>query len=514
MMIRVQSQVGCPPIFPILRHLFHTTGRLNLLTVYLLILTLFVPLPGNADTDYKKSANSLFSHSVWKGDLDEMIKKREIRVLVTYSRTYFFVDKGRQRGLTYDLMKEFEEFVNQKIKSGTLKVKVIFIPVRRDQLISKLAEGYGDIAAANLTITDKRLEQVDFSNPFAKNVEEVVVTSTGEELMNDFDQLSGREVYIRKSSSYYQSLENINQLFVKTGRKPAKIIEADESLEDEDILEMLSAGIISTAIVDYHKAQLWEKVLDNIIIHRKAAIRWDGEIGWALRKNTPQLQKLVNEFVAKNRKGTLIGNLLINRYLKNTDFIKNPASSEELEKFLSIVTLFKKYAGIYRFDYIMIGAQAFQESGLDHSKKSKAGAVGIMQILPTTANDPNVGISDIHLLEQNIHAGVKYLRFLADRYYADEDMSEDNKMLFCFAAYNAGPGTIRKVRKRAKEMGFDPNIWFQNAEVAAAEIIGRETVQYVSNIYKYYIAYKLSIENLNERQVTLTRTREQSALNK
>lgn len=156
------------------------------------------------------------------------------------------------------------------------------------------------------------------------------------------------------------------------------------------------------------------------------------------------------------------------------------------------VDLFKSYADRYDFDYLMTAALAYQESQLDHSKKSHVGALGIMQMLPGTAADKNVGIPDIEKLENNIHAGHKYLRFIQDRYFDDPQIDTLNKYLFTFAAYNAGPAKVGTLRKEADEKGLDPNVWFQNVEVIAAKRIGRETVQYVSNIYKYYISYKLA----------------------
>lgn len=433
------------------------------------------------------------------GDFDEMVAHNEIRVLVSYSKTFYFLDKGQQRGLTYEAVREFEKFIHAKQDTAkTHHVKIVFIPVRRNELLSKLVEGYGDIAAANLTITPQRSKEVDFSDPFATGVKEVVVTAAKEEQLKNFDALAGREVYVRKSSSYYESLLAANSLFKKTGRKQIKLIMADESLEDEDLMEMVNAGLISTIIVDEHKARLWAKIFANIQVNADAFVRSDGEIAWAVRKNSPKLKKLVNEFVSKNKKGTHMGNILINRYLRDTKYIKNSTSKEELEKFQGMVRLFQRYADQYDFDYLMLGAQAYQESGLDQSKKSPTGAVGVMQVLPSTAKDPNVNIPDIHLLEQNIHAGTKYLRFIADRYYRDEPMDPLNTMLFSFAAYNAGPAKVQKIRQKTAEMGLDPNVWFQNAEFAAARIVGRETVQYVGNIYKYYIAYRMIVDRQPE----------------
>jgi len=195
-----------------------------------------------------------------------------------------------------------------------------------------------------------------------------------------------------------------------------------------------------------------------------------------------------------------MGNMMIKRYLKNTKYVKNSTSKQEMEKFNAIVQLFEKYADRYEFDYLMIGALAYQESGLDHSKKSRVGAVGVMQVLPTTAADPNVGVAEIHKIENNIHAGTKYLRFIINRYYKDEPMDDLNKMLFAFASYNAGPAKVRSLRKKAAGMGLNPNVWFNNVEIAADKVIGRETVQYVSNIYKYYVAYQMVITQMKKKE--------------
>ncbi len=486
----------------------HRSFRLNLevLVIYILFfgVSLFTGIPSVGAAGGEKPTDSLLLQNQWKGDFDGMVKRNEIRVLIVPSKTFYFIDKGKQRGLTYEALKEFEKFVNKKIgKKGALQLKVVFIPVSRADLLTKLVDGYGDLAASNLTITPERLKKVDFSNPFAKGVKELIVNGANEKQLKSYDDLSGREVYVRKSSSYYESLQSINRLFKKTGRRPVKLVEVDEFLEDEDLLEMVNAGIISTIIVDSHKANFWEKIFKNIKAQQKAYIRSDGEIAWAFRKGSPKLQHIVNEFAKKNKQGTLMGNMLIKRYLQNTKYLKNSVSKEEMKKFEEMVALFKKYADQYNFDYLMLGAQAYQESGLDQKKKSHAGAIGVMQLLQSTAKDPNVNIPDIHLLENNIHAGTKYMRFITDRYFSVEPMDQLNKMLFSFAAYNAGPANVNKIRKKTKEMGLNPNVWFKNAEVAAAKIIGRETVQYVGNIYKYYIAYKMVADQVNEKEKAL-----------
>jgi len=199
----------------------------------------------------------------------------------------------------------------------------------------------------------------------------------------------------------------------------------------------------------------------------------------------------------------LLGNMLIKRYYKNTRWIRNPTTSAEQKKLDSLKTLFKKYANKYDFDWLKIAAIAYQESGFDQNKKSAAGAVGIMQVRPATAADRNIRISDVNDLENNIHAGVKYLGFLRDRYFSDPHISSADRVNFTFAAYNAGPAKVNALRRKAVKLNLDPNKWFFNVEHVARRVIGRETVQYVANINKYFIAFKSAEQIKEERSIQL-----------
>ena len=430
----------------------------------------------------------------WTGDFDGMTERRMIRVLVVHNKMSFFLDKGQQRGASHDIFIEFEKFVNDWLKAGTLKTKVVFIPVRRDRLLPALLEGKGDIAASNLTVTKERLKMVDFSTPLITGIKEIVITGSSVPKISSLNELAGKEVHVRRSSSYYDSLGRLNMAFEKEGKEPVRVVAASELLEDSDLLEMVNAGLIPTVIVDSHKAEFWQEIFGQIRAYPDIAINTGGEIGWAFRKESPKLEGIVNEFVKANKKGTLMGNILLKRYLKDNKWARNAVDPEEMKKFDETVDLFRKYAGEYGFDFLMTAALAYQESTLDQSKRSHVGAVGIMQLLPTTAADKNVAIPDIENLESNIHAGTKYLRFLRDRYFSDPEMNRLNQALFSFAAYNAGPAKVTRLRKEASELGLDPNVWFNSVEIVAASRIGRETVQYVSNIFKYYTAYKIVSE--------------------
>ena len=263
-------------------------------------------------------------------------------------------------------------------------------------------------------------------------------------------------MYVRKSSSYFESLVRLNEKFAGSGKAPVKIDPANENLETEDILEMVNADLIPITLADNYLADFWSRIFKNIKVHPNAALNNKQKIAWAVRKNSPQLKKILNRFVKKIRIGTLYGNIIAKRYYANTKWARNALSPEDIRRFNQTIDLFQKYAGKYGFDYVMVAAQGYQESRLDQSLRSNRGAVGVMQILPKTAAADPVNIKDVHKLESNIHAGIKYLHFLYNRYYKAAPMDPLNKMLFTFAAYNAGPARIRGLREQAKKNGAEP----------------------------------------------------------
>jgi membrane-bound lytic murein transglycosylase MltF len=436
----------------------------------------------------------------WQGDLDGMVERRYIRVLVTFSKTNYFLDQATQRGASYDAGRLFEEFVNKRLGTKTIKVHVAFIPVSRDRLLEALAEGRGDIAAANLTITAERQKRVDFAVPWAE-VNEVVVTGPGQAPVTQVEDLSGRDVHVRRSSSYFESLTTLNESLHAAGKPLVKIVEAPEAFESEDILELIHAGVIPMTVVDSFVADFWAGIFDQIRVHPDVALATRRPIAWALRKNTPKLRELANAFTGSHGKGTAAFNMVHQRYFKDNKWVRNAASDAELQKFSQARAYFERYGREYDLPWLLVAAQAYQESQIDQSVRSPVGAVGIMQIKPATAEGAPINITGVEKsAEKNIQAGVKYLRFIADEYYKDEPMTRLNRGLFAVASYNAGPARIAQLRRKAEKMGLDPNTWFGNVEVVAAREIGRETVQYVSNIYKYYVTYNLVMDQEEQRR--------------
>lgn len=434
----------------------------------------------------------------YTGDLDGMIKRRIIRAGVPFNRTFYFIDEGQPRGISYEFSRLLEEKLNEKLKTGNMKVLLVLLPLPRDALLPALQAGKVDLVAAQLTVTPERQKLVDFTDPTRKNISEVVVTGPGSPRLTSLDDLSGKRVFVRRSSSYYSSIQALNEKFKARGMAPVAVDEAPESLEDDDLLEMVNAGLVPAIVVDDFMADFWSKVFPKLEIHRNIALRTGGNLAVAIRKNSPQLAAELNGFIGEYGLDSSIGRVINNRYLQNTKYVTDAASEAERQKFLAMKNMFQKYGDQYDFDYLLMAAQGYQESKLDQNAKSHVGAIGVMQLMPATGEEQKVG--DVHQVEPNIHAGVKYMRFMRNQYFEGEPMSDLDKGLFTFASYNAGAGRIRQLRREAAERGLNPNVWFGNVERVASERIGRETVDYVSNIYKYYIAYRLIVADRERRE--------------
>jgi membrane-bound lytic murein transglycosylase MltF len=436
----------------------------------------------------------------WTGDFDGMLKRRFLRVLVVSSKTEYYVVNGVQHGSSYEFLKAFEQWVNQKYppKEKNLRFHVVFLPVARDQLLPRLNEGRGDLAVGVLTITQERQKIVDFSDPLASGVKEIAVTGPQSPELHSLDDLSAQEVFVRKSSSYWEHLEALNQKFRSQGKAIVKLRPAPEDLEDEDLLEMLNAGLVPIVVTNAYLPKIWAPFYKNIVAHPDVLIDDSGKIAWAMRKDSPKLMEAVNAFVKTHKQGTEFGNTMIGRYAQSPKMLRDAVAPGELQKFQTTAEMFRKYGAQCNLDHLLMMAQGYQESTLDQNAKSAVGAIGVMQLMPATGDQMKVG--DIYLEDANIHGGVKYIRFMVDKYFANEPMDETNKILFAFAAYNAGPGRIHALRAEAAKKGLNPNVWIDNVELVAAARIGMETVTYVSNIYKYYIAYKLVAEREEERR--------------
>jgi membrane-bound lytic murein transglycosylase MltF len=470
-------------------------GRVSLLLGAISALLLFVASGTFAQQPTAKPRSLPTQFKQWKGDFNAMIENRTIRVLVPYSRTLYFNDKGRERGVTVDIFRSFERYINKKYQKqlGKRPLTVFIVPTTRDKLLQSIADGRGDIAAGNLTVTDERREIVDFYvAPDQKGMSELVLTGPKSPTINTADDLAGKTVHVRKASSYYESLVALNDRFKKEGKPALNIVLVPDALEDEDMMEMLDVGLLEIIVVDDWKAKMWAQVLPKIKINQGAVVRSGGNTGWAIRKDSPRLKEVLGDYMTNfvekqgHRTDRSWG------YTKRVKQLKDATGSEDYKRFESLLALFKTYGEKYGFDPLMLAAQGYQESQLNQNAKSPVGAIGIMQVMPDTGKELKVG--DVYIAENNIHAGTKYMDQLMTKYFPDAKFTEENRTLFAFASYNCGPGNVSRMRKEATKRGLDPDIWFNNVELVTAEKIGMETTTYVRNIFKYYVSYRLLLD--------------------
>jgi len=326
------------------------------------------------------------------------------------------------------------------------------------------------------------------------HAKQIVVTGPTSPTISSLDDLSGKQIFVNPLTVYSQSLQDLNKSLAGKGKKSVLVRPADTNLSDEDLLEMVNAGIIPATVTLNLRAVFWAKVYDKLRLCSACVLSDDEQLAWVMRKDSPKFNRLVDEFVATHREGTSFGNTLLRRYLQNTNWVKNATADSEMKKFQLYVDFFKKYAAEYDFDYLMLVALSYQESGLNQDRRNPTGALGIMQVIPKYAAASPIDIPNVDTAEPNIHAGTKMLRVIADTYFKDDNLDPLNKTLLTFASYNAGPTRIADLRKKAAREGLSPNLWFGNVELVVAKEIGQQTVRYVSNIYKYYVAYKLTLE--------------------
>ncbi len=455
------------------------------------------PAPATGNSPFALPFEQLWKP--WTGDLPGMVERRVVRVVVPYGGYQFYYDQGVPKGAVYELLKKLETHLNEQLGRRNIRVHVATIPVSRHLLIPALLGGNADLVAADLTETEQRNLLADFTRPLLTDIDEIVVSGPASAPLASLDDLAGREIFVRASSSYHEHLIQLVVDFRQRGMEPPKIVLADELLEAHDILEMVNAGLVDLTVVDDYKAEFWSSVFTDLTLHRELAVHADGQVSWAYRKDSPEFAALLTSFMRKFGKGTLVGNDTYARYLSNAERVHCAPRGRDETRALELEAAFQKSAEEFDFDWLMIAAQAFQESRFRQSRRSPAGAVGVMQIKPSTAADRNVGIPDISTIDDNVRAGSKYLRFVIDRYFSGDDMDELNRWFFGLAAYNAGPARINRLRREAAAEGYDRNLWFNNVEIIAGRRIGRETVTYVSNIYKYFVGYHLLQEREQER---------------
>ena len=430
------------------------------------------------------------------GDLPEMLEKHQVRVLVVPGRSTYFLDaKGQPRGIDYELLKGWEKMLNKGRAKGEPPISVVFIPVTLEELGDALLQGRGDIAGITLK-TPGRANEFAYATPIFGDIKDVVVTRKGGPEIAKLEDLSGQEVHVVSGSAQEESMAGLNARLKKQGLAPIVVVQEKPYVSHENLLEMIQGDIITVGVVSDVIANLWKNVFKGLVIHDTIPVASDLTAAWAVRKDNPQLLANLNEAIASVlKKDKRAFQRDFSQYFKNTHWIKNPFEKGAKSE---VSPHFQKEAATFGMDWLQLMAQGFQESSLNNKAKSPYGAVGIMQVLPSTAKWMKVNNYDT--VEGNIHAGSKYMEYLMKRYAKEPAISKENRFFFALAGYNAGPGNVNKYRRRAEKLGYDRNVWFGNVERACLRYNNLETVNYIRNILNYALAYKTAYDKALQRQ--------------
>jgi len=436
--------------------------------------------PASEDADFVATLNE-----PWTGDLDGMVERGTIRVLTALSRTHFYLDGGEPRGLTYEMMEAFEAFANERLAS---EVDVLVIPAPRALLLDWLLAGRGDLVAANLTVTPERSERVAFTDPIIEEAVEQVVLAPNSPPISSLDELAanGTALSLREESSYFQHVEALNA----ERATPIAVDAVDPRLTDEDLLDLLAGGVLEATVVDRHKLDLWAQVYPELIMPAGLVVNESGRIAMAVRPTDAELLALLNAFVPTIEDGSLLGNILIERYLNDVARLDDREATALRAEFEEMRPIFVRAAEEYDLEWTLLAAQAYQESRLDQDARGPSGAVGVMQIRPATAAKPYIDLPNVEQLETNILAAAKYKRWLIDTHFDEPGIDRETRLTFALAAYNAGPGNINEARERSRASGLDPDRWFDHVEITTARTVSSIPVEYVRNILKYHSAYR------------------------
>ncbi len=432
----------------------------------------------------------------YPASLEKVLDRRFLRVLTSHNSFDYFVHQGTRGGYQYEMVRAFTTFLNRKYGRGSGKLPIQFelMPVHDDELIPLLQAGAADMIAARMTVTPSRAERVAFTNAYY-SVDERLVTHDGTPSIMGLGDLSGKTVATRRSSSYHASLIALNEKLVADGRPPVEIALVDGALETERILELVAARRFPYTVADSMVAELAVEVAPSLRIVENVTLREQGELAWATRTGANDLLAEMNLFLERYEQGTLLGNLALQSYFAAQSKWSGRFDADASEPLSDYDEIFKRYAEAHGIDWRLVAAMAFQESRFDPNARNRSGAVGLLQIKPSTAREPFIGIPNVageKNASQNVEAGVKYLSWIKQRYFDSElEMRERDRLRMALAAYNAGPRTIARARRRASKLGYDPDRWFRNVELALLDMRKSEPVKYVSEINQRYLAYKL-----------------------
>lgn len=426
-------------------------------------------------------------------DLSEIKQKNRLRALVDYSSTSYFIYKGKAMGYEYELLKRFADHIG---------VDLAIIPVENmDQVVDLLKSYQGDVIASNLTITEKRTEQLAFTTPIL-DTKQVLVQRKGDgkQLIKSPLELKGKDIYVRRNSSFFERLNNLSSEM--GGGLNIQTVSGDHTVEE--LMQMVNDGKIDYTVADRHVARINSSFYRNIDISVELSL--PQQIAWAVRKESPELKLAMDEWLEEFKKTTDFRVIYL-KYYGNTSLFKERVHSQYFSaksgKISDYDKIIQKEAEQIGWDWRLLASLIYQESGFDPTVTSWMGARGLMQLMPTTAEQ--YGLDSNATPEMNLKAGVKYLSWL-DKQFSEKIPKEEERKKFVLASYNVGLGHVFDAMRLAEKYNKDPNKWNENVDEMLLnkmkpkfykdEVVkygycrGSEPYAYVKDIYTRFDDYR------------------------
>jgi len=480
-----------------------TSSKVNLsLKIKILLLIISIQLLFSCTVENKNNYGSLYKNHLGI-DLPEIKAKKKLIAITGYNAYSYFIYKGEPMGFEYELLSQLAKHLDLE-----LEIKVAY---STDEMIQMLNNGEGDLIANNLIVSKRRKRHVSFVNHHTtssqvliqrkpKNWREMKLHEIEAVLISSPIDLIGKEIHVARVFPYITRLKNLSD---EIGGD-FKITVADDSLSSEDLIIQVANGIVDYTVEDENIARLLQ--FQYPILDIGLAISLPQRNAWAVRQDSPLLLIAINEWfeVVKNKADYYV---LYRKYFDNKDSFRQRFNSD----FFSLTggeisvydDLIKTYSKALKWDWRLLASLIYQESQFENGKTSWAGASGLMQLMPSTAE--KFGVDSLSSAHKNLDAGVKYLELLSKSWEKEiTDVSERTK--FVMASYNIGKGHIEDARKLAAKYGADKNIWFNNVEiyllnksnpkyykdslVRNGKVKGKETAKYVRDIFERYEHYQ------------------------
>lgn len=458
------------------------------LMVPVAFLVALMPMTASA----RQAGPQVVQHNTQVRDLPAIRSSKVLRVLVNQSRNSSGDVQGEEIGVEYHRLQAFENYLNGHARDAQ-RVTFKIIPKAKNQLLSALRRGEGDLVAPGELLDATGVEGIQASAPIVSQVPLLLIGVKGERAFKHVEQLSGRTLSLPAGSAADEAVHQLNQRLALRKLPPVKIEWVDPSLAVEDVLEMVQAGIFHLTVVEKPIAERWDRVMPKLRVDRALALSTGSDMHWYVRQDASALRASIDQFLTTYR-APVDQDVVLQKAYKGLYRVHNPLARADRKRLEQLRPMLQRHADAQGIDWLSLAALAFKESALDPFAKGSGGATGLLQITPSAAQ--RVGVGNIQTADNNVQAGARYLALIRRKFFSGPRFNERERMAFTLAAYNLGPERVQRMRAEARRRGLNPNQWFFQTERVAMEQVGMGVVSYVNSVNKYYLAFDRARDSL------------------